>query len=50
MSSTLLELMRHTYEQSERYEAAIGEELNIKPSGVSSCPFHFPASLHCLSS
>jgi hypothetical protein len=34
MSSTLLELMRHTYEQSERYEVAIGEELDIKPNGV----------------
>jgi len=33
MSSTLLELMRHTYEQSEQYELAIGEELDKKPNG-----------------
>lgn len=41
MSSTLLELMRHTYEQSERYEVAIGEELDIKPNGVRIFLFQF---------
>ena len=35
MSSTQLELLRQNHEQIERYELAIGDELDVKPSGVS---------------
>lgn len=36
MSSTQLELIRQNHELVERLELAIGEELDHKPSGVSS--------------
>jgi hypothetical protein len=35
MSSSLLELIRLNHELSERTELAIGEELDVKPNGVS---------------
>lgn len=37
MSSSLLEVLRINHEQSERYEVAIGDELDQRPNGVSPC-------------
>ncbi len=37
MASNTLELLRSNLELSEKYELAIGEELDIKPSGVRLC-------------
>lgn len=35
MSSTQLELIRLSHELSEKYEFSVGEELDVKPNGVS---------------
>lgn len=37
MSSSQLELIRLNHELCEKYEYAVGDELDVKPNGVSPC-------------